>query len=134
LKPGNDIKSKFLGDGKVQIDQTSSLNLVLKSDATNSRQIQLDLDLNGKLYYPTGKIIDPGQSLPLDLDLSCNFEHLGMNYQKGATESLVFSTGQWSFASPQKSCRDLRLILQMFILRSNRSERAQKNNFYLKGS
>jgi len=102
LKPNQDIKSKFLGEGKVQIDQTSSLNLVLSKSGSNQRQIKLNIDLNGKLYYPTGKIIDPGSSIPLDLDLSCNFEHLGMIYDKTAQESFTFTTGHWSFASPQK--------------------------------
>jgi len=102
LKPNQDIKSKFLGEGKVQIDQTSSLNLILSKSSSNQRQIKLNIDLNGKLYYPTGKIIDPGSTIPLDLDLSCNFEHLGMIYDKTAQESFTFNTGHWSFASPQK--------------------------------
>jgi len=102
LKPGNDIKSKFLGDGKVQIDQTSSLNLILSKSSSNKREVKLDIDLNGKLYYPTGKIIDPGSTIPLDLDLSCNFQHLGMSYDKTAQETFTFNPGQWSFASPQK--------------------------------
>ncbi|MEJ7693427.1 hypothetical protein [Daejeonella sp.] len=102
LHPGTDITSKFLGDGKVQIDQTSSLNLTLSKSATNKREIYLAIDLNGKLYYPTGKIIDAGGNLPLDLDLSCNFQHLGMVYSKNSQESFSLSTGSWSFASPQK--------------------------------
>lgn len=102
LMPGQDIKSKFLGDGKIQIDQTSSLNLILSNTNANGRDIQLDIDLNGKLYYPTGKIIDPGSTIPLDLDLSCNFEHLGMTYKKSGEETFTLNTGHWSFASPQK--------------------------------
>ena len=102
LRPGQDIKSKFLGDGKVQIDQTSSLNLGLSKTGIKRRKIQFNIDLNGKLYYPTGKIIDPGSSIPLDLDLSCNFEHLGMSYTKSEKDTFKLSTGHWSFASPQK--------------------------------
>jgi hypothetical protein len=102
LQPDKDITSKFLGDGKVQIDQTSSLNLILSKSSSNKREIKLDIDLNGKLYYPTGKIIDPDSSIPLDLDLSCNFEHLGMSYDKTAQETFTFNPGHWSFASPQK--------------------------------
>lgn len=102
LHPDHDIASKFLGDGKIQINSTSSLNLTLSKSAGNVRNIQLGIDLNGKLSYPTGKIIDPGSTIPLDLDLSCNFEHLGMTYDKNAQESFTFSPGHWSFASPQK--------------------------------
>jgi len=102
LHPGQDIKSRFLGDGKVQIDQTSSLNLKLSKAGKAKRKIQLDIDLNGKLYYPTGKIIDPGSTIPLDLDLSCNFEHLGMSYTKAEKDTFKLNVGHWSFASPQK--------------------------------
>ncbi|MEI7527109.1 MAG: hypothetical protein WCJ95_22355, partial [Mariniphaga sp.] len=102
LRPGQDIKSKFLGDGKVQIDQTSSLDLILSKQGKKKRKIQFDIDLNGKLYYPTGKILDPGSNIPLDLDLSCNFEHLGMSYTKSEKDTFKLSTGHWSFASPQK--------------------------------
>ncbi|MEO8884508.1 MAG: hypothetical protein ABI367_00485 [Mucilaginibacter sp.] len=102
LHPNLDITSKFLGDGKIQINQTSSLNLILSKSSANVRNIQLSIDLNGKLYYPTGKIIDPGSTIPLDLDLSCDFEHLGMTYNKNAQESFTFDSGHWSFASPQK--------------------------------
>jgi hypothetical protein len=102
LKPAQDITSKFLGDGKIQIDQTSSLNLILSKSITKKRQIEFNIDLNGKLYYPAGKIIDPGSSIPLDLDLACNFQHLGMSYKKATTDSFSFNSGQWSFASPQK--------------------------------
>lgn len=102
LHPGPDITSKFLGDGKVQIEQTSSLNLTLTKSAANKREIYLAISLNGKLYYPTGKIIDAGGNLPLDLDLSCNFQNLGMVYSKNSQETFTLSTGNWSFASPQK--------------------------------
>jgi hypothetical protein len=102
LKPAQDITSKLLGDGKVQIDQTSTLNLVLSKSAGSKRNIQFNIDVNGKLSYPTGKIIDPGSIIPLDLDLSCNFEHLGMSYNKNAHETFSFNPGNWSFASPQK--------------------------------
>ena len=102
LKPQADIKAKFLGDGKLQINQTSSLNLTLTKSTANGREIALAINLNGKLFYPTGKIIDAGNNIPLDLDLSCNFENLGLNYAKNATESFTLNTGQWSFASPQK--------------------------------
>ncbi|HEY8660555.1 MAG TPA: hypothetical protein VIL78_16080, partial [Hanamia sp.] len=101
LRPNNDIQSKFFGDGKIQIDQTSSLNLTL-SKSGKQRTINLQIDLNGKLYYPTGKIIDPGSAIPLDLDLSCQFEHLGMSYKKDTAEKFSFDVGHWSFASPQK--------------------------------
>lgn len=101
LKPGNDISSRFLGDGKLQIDQTSSLSLSLTKSNQQS-EVGFNFDLNGKLYYPTGKIIDPGSSIPLDLDLSCRFEHLGMYYKKATTDSFSLNVGNWSFASPQK--------------------------------
>lgn len=101
LKPANDITSKFLGDGKVQIDNSSNLSLTL-TKVNKKREVAFNFDLNGKIYYPTGKIIDPGSSIPLDLDLSCRFEHLGMSYSKAATESFSFDPGNWSFASPQK--------------------------------
>lgn len=102
LSPDNDIKAKFLGDGKLTINQTSSLSLILSKSTTNKRSIYLDIDLNGKLYYPTGKIIDVGSSIPLDLDLSCNFEHIGLHYAKNTEETFTFQPGHWSFASPQK--------------------------------
>lgn len=101
LKPGNDITSKFLGDGKLQINQTSSMSLTLSKE-NNKRKIILNFDINGKLYYPTGKIIDPSINIPLDLDLSCKFEHLGMYYRKSAVDSFSLRVGNWSFASPQK--------------------------------
>lgn len=102
LHPDADITSKFLGDGKIKIDQSSTLNLVLSKSSTGVRNIQFNIDLNGNLYYPSGKILDPGSVIPLDLDLSCNFEHLGMAYNKSAQESFTFNPGHWSFASPQK--------------------------------
>jgi hypothetical protein len=102
LSPNQDITSKFLGDGKIQINQTSSLSLILSKSTTNKRAIYLDIDLNGKLYYPAGNILDIGTSIPLDLDLSCNFEHLGLHYMKAADETFTFQPGHWSFASPQK--------------------------------
>ena len=111
LLPGQDITSKFLGEGKVQIDQTSSLNLILSKSSTNKRNIQLDIDLNGKLYYPTGKIIDPGSIVPLDLDLSCNFENLGMHYVKNNQENFLFNTGHWAFASPQKKLAGFKFLI-----------------------
>ncbi|MCK9402390.1 MAG: hypothetical protein M0Q26_03235 [Chitinophagaceae bacterium] len=101
LKPGGDITSKFLGEGKLQIDQTSTLNLTL-SKVNKKRAISFDIDINGSIYYPSGKIIDPGSVLPLDLDLSCNFQHLGMTYVTGTADNFSFNPGQWSFASPQK--------------------------------
>lgn len=101
LKPNNDIKSTFLGDGKLQINQTSTLNLTLNK-INNKRAVSFNIDINGSLYYPSGKIIDPGSSLPLDLDLSCKFQHLGMTYATGNTDNFTFNPGQWSFASPQK--------------------------------
>ncbi|MBC7615682.1 MAG: hypothetical protein H7202_06415 [Pedobacter sp.] len=102
LSPNQDITSKFLGDGKIQIDQTSSLSLILSKSTTNKRAIYLDIDLNGKLYYPAGNIIDVGSPVPLDLDLSCNFEHLGLHYAKSTEETFTLQVGHWSFASPQK--------------------------------
>lgn len=101
LRPNKDIQSKFFGEGKIKIDQTSSLNLTL-SKSGKQRAINLQIDLNGKLYYPTGKIIDPGSAIPLDLDLSCQFEHVGMSYKKDTAENFSFDVGHWSFASPQK--------------------------------
>jgi hypothetical protein len=101
LKPGNDITSKFLGNGKLQINQTSSLNLTL-AKVNGERNIIFHFDINGKVYYPTGKILDPGSSIPLDLDLSCNFEHMGMYYRKAAVDSFALNVGNWAFASPQK--------------------------------
>ncbi|OIR14215.1 hypothetical protein GALL_46760 [mine drainage metagenome] len=101
LRPNKDIQSKFFGEGKIKIDQTSSLNLTL-SKSGKQRAINFQIDLNGKLYYPTGKIIDPGGSIPLDLDLSCQFEHVGMSYKKDTAENFSFDVGHWSFASPQK--------------------------------
>lgn len=101
LKPGADISSKFLGDGKLKISPTSSMNLSL-SKVNNKRAVSFNIDINGNLYYPTGKILDIGTSIPLDLDLSCNFQHLGMTYSNGASNSFTFNPGQWSFASPQK--------------------------------
>ena len=102
LKPNRDIKSKFFGDGKIQINQTSSFSLILSRSSMNVRDVNLNIDLNGKLYYPTGKILDPGGNIPIDLDLSCDFEHFGMSYSKNAAENFSFNTGHWSFASPQK--------------------------------
>ncbi len=101
LRPNKDIQSKFFGEGKIKIDQTSSLNLTL-SKSGKQRAINLQIDLNGKLYYPTGKIIDPGSAIPLDLDLSCQFEHVGLSYKKDTAEKFSFDVGHWSFASPQK--------------------------------
>lgn len=102
LKPQADIKAKFLGDGKLQINKTSSLSLTLANSVDNGREIALAINLNGKLYYPTGNIIDPGSNIPLDLDLSCNFENLGLSYSKNTTETFTLNTGHWAFASPQK--------------------------------
>ncbi len=101
LKPGAAITTKFLGDGKLQIDQTSSLNLTL-SKINKKRAISFDIDINGSIYYPSGKIIDPGSTLPLDLDLSCHFQHLALTYVTGTADNFSFTPGQWSFASPQK--------------------------------
>ena len=102
LSPNHEIKSKFFGDGQLQIKKTSLISLTISKTAGCKRQIALSVDLNGKLYYPTGHILDPSGSIPLDLDLSCDFEHMGMTYQKNATEHFTFNTGNWSFASPQK--------------------------------
>jgi hypothetical protein len=102
LIPKNDIKCKFFGDGNLKINQTSSLNLVLSKVKNGQQIIKLDIILDGMLYYPTGKIIDPGGALPLDLDLSCNFESLKMSYLKSDEEKFTFDVGHWSFASPQK--------------------------------
>lgn len=101
LKPNNDIKSKFLGDGKLQINQTSTLNLTL-SKINNKRAVSFNIDINGSLYYPSGKIIDPNSNIPLDLDLSCKFQHLGMTYTTGNSDNFSFNPGQWKFASSQK--------------------------------
>lgn len=101
LKPGADISSTFLGEGKLKINQTSSLNLSL-SKVNNKRAVSFSIDINGNLYYPSGKMIDPGSNIPLDLDLSCNFQHLGMTYSTGSSDNFTFNPGQWSFASPQK--------------------------------
>lgn len=101
LKPAQDITANFLGDGKVQIDQTSTLNLKLLK-INHKRSVTFDVDLNGKLSYSGGKIKDFGSNIPLDLDLSCTFQHLSMSYKKVPGESFSFNPGQWSFASPQK--------------------------------
>ncbi len=103
LQPGQDVTTKFFGDGKLQLDQTSSLSMVLSKSAAGKRTIRLEIDLNGRLYYPTGKILDPGGSAPLDLDLSCDFEHLKLKYDRSASETLTFDPGHWAFASPQKA-------------------------------
>jgi len=103
LWPNKDVKARFLGDGKLQIDRTSNLSLIIADSSNGDRKICLDIDLNGRLSYPTGKILDPGSSIPLDLDLSCGFEHLGMTYRSGATQTFTFDPGLWSFASPQKN-------------------------------
>lgn len=101
LKPGADITSKFLGDGKLKISPSSNMNLTL-SKVNNKRKVSFAIDINGSLYYPSGKMIDPGSNIPLDLDLSCKFQHLGMTYTTGASDNFTFNPGQWSFASPQK--------------------------------
>ncbi len=101
LKPGADISSKFLGDGKLKISPSSNMNLTL-SKVNNKRKVSFEIDINGSLYYPSGKMIDPGSNIPLDLDLSCKFQHLGMTYTTGTTDNFTFNPGQWSFASPQK--------------------------------
>lgn len=103
LNPDQDIKSKFLGSGKIQVDETSSIELVVSKKAHEKRKIDLDVDINGKLYYPGGTIVSPiAGGKPLDLDLSCKFEHIKMKYENTATEKFTFSPGNWSFASPQK--------------------------------
>ncbi|HEY5325958.1 MAG TPA: hypothetical protein VIJ27_03075, partial [Mucilaginibacter sp.] len=102
LKPAQDITTRFLGDGKLQIDQTSTLDLKISKSGSQKRHISFDIDLNGKLSYTGGKIMDIGSSTPLDLDLSCTFQHLGMTYKKMAKDTFTFNPGQWSFASPQK--------------------------------
>ena len=103
LNPDQDIKSKFLGSGKIQVDESSSIELVVSKKAHEKRKINLDVDINGKLYYPGGTIVSPiAGGKPLDLDLSCKFEHIKMKYENTAAEKFTFSPGNWSFASPQK--------------------------------
>jgi hypothetical protein len=103
LKPDQDINSKFLGKGKVNIAQTSNLSLLLKKKRGEDRSIKLDIELNGKLYYPTGKIANPvNPSKPFDLELDCKFEGLKMNYDNLGTEKFTFKPGVWKFASGQK--------------------------------
>ncbi|QKJ30600.1 hypothetical protein HQ865_12810 [Mucilaginibacter mali] len=101
LHPAQDVTTRFLGDGKIKIDPSSSLSLVLTKSASTGRNIALNVDLNGSLYYPAGQIIDPGSILPMDLDLSCAFQHLGITYIN-SPQTFTFTPGQWSFASPQK--------------------------------
>jgi hypothetical protein len=102
LLPDHDIKSRFFGDGKMQIDQTSALNFIVAKSSTGEREISLNIDINGELSYPAGKIIDPSDQIPMDLDLSCKFEHMEMIYKKNATQNFTFNVGNWAFASPQK--------------------------------
>jgi hypothetical protein len=103
LVPDQDIESKFFGKGKVQIDQTSNLSLLVKKKKGEKREIKLDVELNGKLYYPTGNIANPvNPSKPFDLTLDCKFEQMKMNYENTATEKFSFKTGVWKFASAQK--------------------------------
>ena len=103
LIPNQDIESKFFGKGKLQIDQTSNLSLLLKKRKGEKREIKLDVELNGKIYYPTGKIANPvNPNKPFDLNLDCKFEQMKMNYDNVATEKFTFKPGNWSFASPQK--------------------------------
>lgn len=103
LLPDNDIESKFFGDGKLKIDATSSLNLLVEKTAGSERKINFNIDVNGKVYYPLGKIKIPITNKFLDIDLSCNFENLKMGYTKnGTSDGFTFSPGHWAFASPQK--------------------------------
>jgi len=103
LQPAQNITTRFLGDGKLQIDQTSTLDLKITKSGSQKRHIAFDIDLNGKISYTGGKIMDVGSNIPLDLDLSCTFQHLGMSYKKMAKDTFSFNPGQWSFASPQKA-------------------------------
>ncbi len=103
LIPDQDIESKFFGKGKVQIEQTSNLSLLVKKKKGEKREIKLDVELNGKLYYPTGNIANPvNPSKPFDLTLDCKFEQMKMNYENTATEKFSFKPGVWKFASAQK--------------------------------
>jgi len=101
LHPAEDVTAKFLGGGKIHIDPSSALSLTLTKSSSGGRNINLHVDLNGNLYYPAGQILDPGSTLPMDLDLSCGFQHLGMTYNN-TPQTFTFNPGQWSFASPQK--------------------------------
>lgn len=103
LNPDQDIKSKFLGSGKIKIDQTSNLSLLISKKPGEDREIKLDVDVNGSLYYPGGTIANPvNPAKPFELNLDCKFEHMKMNYENTASEKFTFKTGNWSFASPQK--------------------------------
>ena len=103
LFPDQDIKSKFMGSGKIKVDETSSIELVVSKKIHQKREINLDVDINGNLYYPGGSIANPvAGGKPFDLDLSCRFEHLKMKYENTATEKFTFSPGIWRFASEQK--------------------------------
>ena len=61
------------------------------------------MDLNGRLYYPTGNIANPiNPSKPFALNLDCKFEGMKMNYENTATEKFSFKPGIWKFASEEK--------------------------------
>jgi hypothetical protein len=103
LKPDQDIESKFFGKGKIHIEQTSNISLLLKKKRGEERKIKLDVELSGKIYYPAGNVANPvNPSKPFDLTLDCKFEEMKMNYDNAAQEKFDFKPGKWSFASPQK--------------------------------
>ena len=132
LKPNNDISSKFFGEGKIKINQTSSLSLTL-SKVNGERNVAFSLDINGELYYPTGKIVDIGSSIPIDLDLSCKFQHIKMVYNKTTAESFTFSPGQWSFASPQKKLSGFAFTITDVVSTLDPITTSAENQYVFKG-
>jgi hypothetical protein len=103
LEPDGDIDTKFLGKGKIKVFETSNLNMEITKKKGEQRKIKLEIDVNGDLYYPGGKIANPvNPSKPLDVELNCKFEHMNLKYDNLATEKLDFDPGNWKFASAQK--------------------------------
>ena len=103
LEPDGDIDTKFLGKGKIKVFESSNLNMEITKKKGEQRKIKLEIDVNGDLYYPGGKIANPvNPAKPLDIELNCKFEHMNLKYDNLATEKLDFDPGNWKFASAQK--------------------------------
>ena len=102
LKPNRDIQSKFFGKAKLKIEQTSSLSLIVKKKKGSKREITLDMELNGKIYYPAGQIANPlNPAKPFDLNINSKFEQLKMLYENVATEKFKFQPGVWKLPETQ---------------------------------